>query len=90
MSTEKTSEKIESKPEMTTPYRPLGLKAVIAEAYPRQLIPPADPGVGPPHSPPKKPHRSPSASRLMTTPMTTSSTRQAAGLANNGARNRAP
>lgn len=32
MSTEKTSEKIESKPEMTTPYRPLGLKAVIAAA----------------------------------------------------------
>jgi hypothetical protein len=29
MSTEK---KIESKPEMTTPYRPLGLKAVVAAA----------------------------------------------------------
>jgi hypothetical protein len=32
MSTEKPSEKIESKPEMTTPYRPLGLKAVVAAA----------------------------------------------------------
>ncbi len=32
MSTEKSPKKIEAKPEITPPYRPLGLKAVIAAA----------------------------------------------------------
>jgi hypothetical protein len=32
MSTEKTAKKIDAQPEMTTPYRPLGLKAVAAAA----------------------------------------------------------
>ena len=32
MSTEKTPKTIEPKPEMSTPYRPLGLKAVAAAA----------------------------------------------------------
>jgi hypothetical protein len=32
MSTEKTPKTTEAKPEATTPYRPLGLKAVVAAA----------------------------------------------------------
>ncbi|CDZ62396.1 hypothetical protein [Neorhizobium galegae] len=32
MSTEQSPKKSESKPEITTPYRPLGLKAVVAAA----------------------------------------------------------
>ncbi|WP_162895012.1 hypothetical protein [Rhizobium terrae] len=32
MSSEKTQKKIDAKQEITTPYRPLGLKAVVAAA----------------------------------------------------------